>query len=114
VNDKCVNFTNELSKLTTKCSFTANPLTTYINCIDPIITTIDGLLNGVADHVIGGHPSVKYNGYQVISGLDNLGKVTQRPPVTGIFIQNPAPTAEPPGGGALAVKCQVAEVPSPW
>lgn len=106
VSDKCVNFANELAKLTTECSFTTNPITVYINCIDPILTTIDGLLNGTADHVLGGHASVKYNGYQVMSGLDNLGKVTERPPVTGIFIQNGPPTVEPPD---KQVKCAVVE-----
>lgn len=109
--DKCVDIAAQVARLTSECTFTQGTLTTYLTCVDPILTVIDGLLNGYHDHIVGGHPSVKYNGYQVMSGIDNLGKVTQRPAVTGLFIQNPAPAIEPPARG---LKCAVVDPLEPF
>ena len=108
--EKCVDIQAQYNLLTTQCSFTSGPLSAYVTCIQPILDVIDALLNGYNDHIIGGNSSVKYNGYQVMSGVDNLGKVTRRPLVTGIFIQNGAPVLEPPPAG---LRCTVIEIDPP-
>lgn len=126
-SNKCVGYQKLLDVLVGRCSIYAPlvggvaggvvggiggaavgaSLGAYLNCIKPAKEALERLLREIDDHSFGGHPSVKYNGYQVLAGLNNLGEVIQRPAVTGIFIQNSPEEPEPP----LPVRCL--ELPSP-
>lgn len=79
----------------------------WFNCVTAYLTS-GPLAGAVDDHLLGGAASVKFNGYQVLAGLENLGR-RQRPVTFGLFRQNaPPPLTTLPTGGLQAV-CEIIE-----
>jgi hypothetical protein len=65
--------------------------TGFLTCLQNIAQLAAGAMSGGADHLLQGRAgAIQYNGYEVLSGLDNLGRPSSFG-FRGAYLHNPPP-----------------------